>query len=113
MKSIINLSVSTDNSNCLELKVLDSTPITQHGFGLFFEGYNPEQIAITDDAKKKLLTCGYKSGLQGMEFFSPNDTVGNILAWGQPSGWLDTPFDAISVHPGADKVIKSFAKLEQ
>jgi hypothetical protein len=105
----VELRVSADDSDCIEIKTIDHDRITHHGFGSFLAKYDPSEVGITDAARERLLEGFYKRGLQGMEIFDHN-----VLAWGDPNHWIHVPFANVSIHgAGAKDLIRQFARIEE
>lgn len=80
----------------ITLETLRPKRFKHYGFGTFLENIKPGEVLISKAALKKLMSCSYRNGLQGLDLFPQN-----VLSWGDPSPNMTVPMDAISVDPKA------------
>lgn len=66
----LRLSIITDDGEkCLQIRIINFKRMTLHGFGLFLENFDPEEVVAGKGVIDALCAQPERRGLQGVEFW--------------------------------------------
>ena len=95
-------------TDAIGVHVLNPKHIMHVESNSYLYNYLPHHVEVTDEARRQLLLCPFRSGKHGLEFFSKITTIG----WASLTDTFYVPLDSVSVADRHLTLIRKFLSVK-